>query len=159
MKIAFTLNGAAVETDAHPGARLVDVLRMLGLMGTKYGCGTGECGACVVLVDGKPMNSCLILAPHIEGHEVITIEGIGTPLNPHPIQEEFVKAGAVQCGFCTPGMILAAYALLMNTPDPTQEEIVSALDGNLCRCTGYVKIVEAVHAAARRLRGDIDDES
>lgn len=159
MKIAFTLNGAAVETDAHPGARLVDVLRKLGLMGTKYGCGTGECGACVVLVDGKPMNSCLILAPQIEGHEVITIEGIATPLNPHPIQEEFVKAGAVQCGFCTPGMILAAYALLMKTSDPTQEEIVSALDGNLCRCTGYVKIVEAVHAAARRLRGDSHDES
>jgi len=158
MKITFTLNGAAISTEVHPGARLVDVLRELGFMGTKYGCGTGECGACVVLVDGEPMNSCIILAPVVDGHDVITIEGIGTRLSPHPIQEEYVKAGAVQCGFCTPGMILSTFALLQKNPDPTRDEITAALDGNLCRCTGYVKIVDAVLAAARRLRGEMYDE-
>ena len=137
---------------------MVDVLRDHGYTGTKYGCGTGECGACVVLVDNLPVNSCLVLAPRVEGRSITTIEGLGTPTDSHPLQEEFARSGAVQCGFCTPGMIMAAYGFLMRNPAPTREEVAGALDGNLCRCTGYVKIIDAVMAAASRMRGEVHDE-
>lgn len=151
MNVHFTVNGREVCADVHPGARLVDVLRTLGYTGVKYGCGSGECGACVVLLDGEPVNSCLVLAPRAEGKAITTIEGLGSVSRPHPLQEAFADAGAVQCGFCTPGMILSAYALLCHNPTPTREEVAHALDGNLCRCTGYVKIIDAVLAAARAM--------
>lgn len=154
MKVSTILNGSPFSFDTAVGERLVDVLRAHGLTGTKYGCGSGECGACVVLLDGEPANSCLVLAPRVEGRRITTIEGIGSPSSPHPLQEAFADAGAVQCGFCTPGMVLSAYALLQRNPSPTREEVASALDGNLCRCTGYVKIIDAVLRAAARLRGE-----
>lgn len=156
MKIRFHLNGDLVEWDVFPGERFVDALRRHGFMGTKYGCGTGECGACVVLLDGKPVNSCLVLCPRVDGQMITTIEGIGTVQEPHVLQQEFARHGAVQCGYCTPGMILSAYALLKRNPSPTQRDVCEALDGNLCRCTGYVKIVEAVLAAAEKLRGEVE---
>ncbi|MCU0610908.1 MAG: (2Fe-2S)-binding protein [Candidatus Eisenbacteria bacterium] len=152
MNVTTRLNGKPFSFDAAPGERLVDVLRDHGFMGTKFGCGTGECGACVVLLDGEPVNSCLVLAPRVEGRSILTIEGLGTPAAPHPLQEEFADAGAVQCGFCTPGMVLSAHALLLRNPSPNRQEVAAALDGNLCRCTGYVKIVDAVMAAAARRR-------
>ncbi|MFC1938336.1 (2Fe-2S)-binding protein, partial [Chloroflexota bacterium] len=124
----------------------------LGLTGTKYGCGTGECGACTILVDGKPIPSCLTLAIATEGKRIITIEGIAKGGKLHPIQEEFVKYGAIQCGYCTPGFVLMAKALLDQNPNPTNEQIRHYIIGNLCRCTGYVKLVEAIAAAAQRLR-------
>jgi aerobic carbon-monoxide dehydrogenase small subunit len=127
---------------------LLEVLRdQLGLTGTKNGCGAGECGACTVLLDGQPVNSCLTLAHEADGREVVTIEGLAQGGVLHPVQQAFVEEGAIQCGFCTPGMVLTTKALLDRNPDPTQEEILEGLRGNLCRCTGYVKIVEAVKTA------------
>jgi aerobic-type carbon monoxide dehydrogenase small subunit (CoxS/CutS family) len=156
MKIEFRLNGDMVEWDVSPGERFVDVLRRHGFMGTKYGCGTGECGACVILLNDNPVNSCLVLAPRVDGQAVTTIEGIGTIQEPHALQKAFAGHGAVQCGYCTPGMILSAYALLNRNPRPTPQEVCKALDGNLCRCTGYVKIIEAVLAAALALQGEAE---
>jgi carbon-monoxide dehydrogenase small subunit len=150
------VNGSPRELPAHPGERLVDVLRYgLGLTGVKEGCGTGQCGACTVLLDGRPVNSCLVFAGDAVGHEITTIEGLSADGKLHPLQEAFVKHGAVQCGFCTPGMLLAAKALLDENRDPTEEEIRRGLTGNLCRCTGYRKIIEAIQsvAGARRRRG------
>ncbi|UCF35232.1 MAG: (2Fe-2S)-binding protein [Phycisphaerales bacterium] len=133
-----------------PGATLLEVLREdLELTGTKYGCGEGECGACSVLLDGRVVNSCLVLAQECDGLEVLTIEGLRSNGQLHPIQKAFVEYGAIQCGFCTPGMIMAAYALLEANPSPSEEEIKRALEGNLCRCTGYRKIVDAVLSLAR----------
>jgi carbon-monoxide dehydrogenase small subunit len=130
--------------------RVVDVLREdLGLTGTKEGCGAGECGACTILVDGQPRLSCLMMAAQLQDKAIVTIEGIGEPGALHPVQEAFVEQGAVQCGFCTPGMVLSAVHLLRCHPKPDRNEIRRALSGNLCRCTGYVKIVDAVEAAAR----------
>ncbi len=153
MKISFTLNGKPVSCDLPSNRRVVDVLREdLGLMGTKEACGTGECGACTILVDGIPRLSCLMLAAQLEGRDVTTIEGLsksGETL--HPIQEAFVEVGAVQCGFCTPGMVLTSTHLLSENPRPTREEIREALSGNICRCTGYQKIVDAVELAAEKL--------
>ncbi len=152
MRVQFRLNGREVEIEANADARLLDVLREdLHLTGTKEGCGEGECGACTVLVDGEPVNSCLLLAPQADGCEVVTIEGLADGPRLHPIQEAFVEAGAVQCGFCTPGFLLATYALLRANPHPTDEEILTALEGNLCRCTGYSRILDAVRLAAQRL--------
>ena len=125
----------------------------LGLMGTKYGCGTGECGACTVLVDEKPVLSCLTLAVTVDKKNITTIEGIGANGDLHPLQQAFVDTGAVQCGYCTPGMILSAKALLDRNPNPTEDEIKCAIKGNLCRCTGYVKIIESIQLAAKRMRG------
>jgi aerobic carbon-monoxide dehydrogenase small subunit len=143
------VNGKTQRVTTHPTARLLDVLREdLELTGTKEGCGTGQCGACTVLLDGRPVNSCLLFVCDAAGHEVTTIEGLATPGELHPLQAAFVEHGAVQCGFCTPGMVLAAKALLDANPHPTEEEIRRGLVGNLCRCTGYAKIVEAVKAAA-----------
>ena len=149
----FIVNGKPYEVIIEPHMLLVDVLReKIGLMGTKYACGTGDCGACTVLIDGKPVFSCLTLAVTVKEKSILTIEGLAEGTNLHPIQQAFVDNGAVQCGFCTPGMILSAKALLDENPKPTRDEIKSALAGNLCRCTGYVKIVDAVSAAADTMR-------
>jgi len=146
----LTVNGKTRWVTAPPDAFLVDVLRdQLALTGTKYGCGMGECGACTVLLDGAPVFSCLTLAVEAQGHEITTIEGLARDGELDPVQEAFAAAGGVQCGFCTPGMILSARALLDEVPMPTEEQVRRALSGNLCRCTGYGKIVEAVLAAAR----------
>ena len=143
--LKMVVNGRAVEAMVNPTWTLLKVLREeLGLTGTKKGCERGDCGACTVLLDGKPVNSCLVLALQAEGKKVETIEGMGTAENLHPLQKSFIKNGAVQCGFCTPGMLLSALALLRKNPNPTEEEIRRAISGNLCRCTGYAKIVKAI---------------
>lgn len=153
MKLSVTINGKRCEADLRPGKTLLEFLRDEGCWGVKEGCESGECGACTVLVNGKAVNSCVMLALQTEGKEITSIEGIGDMASPHPLQEAFVETGAVQCGFCTPGMILSAYALLKANPSPGSDEIRKALDGNLCRCTGYKKPVEAVLLAAKRLSG------
>lgn len=150
--IKFTVNGTPYELSVEPNELLVNVLRnKLDLTGTKKGCGTGECGVCTVIMDGKPVNSCLVLVLEAGGKEILTIEGLGERNQLHPIQEAFVNQGAIQCGFCTPGMVLSAKALLDENPRPTEEEIKLAIAGNICRCTGYKKIVEAVQEASRNL--------
>lgn len=155
MRIRFTVNERPVDVNVDVETRLLDVLReTLALTGTKEGCGEGECGACTVIVDGRAVNSCLVLAPQIEGKEVLTIEGLADGDRLHPIQQAFVDAGGVQCGFCTPGFIMSTYALLLENPNPSDEEIRVALEGNLCRCTGYEKIVDAVRLAADRMAKD-----
>jgi len=153
MRVQCTVNGQRVEQDIDPDLRLLDFIReTLHLTGTKEGCGEGECGACTVLMDGKAVNSCLVLALQADGANIITVEGIADGHTLHPIQQAYVETGAVQCGFCTPGFIMATYALLQDTPDPSEEEILAGLEGNLCRCTGYSKILEAVKLAAVRMR-------
>jgi carbon-monoxide dehydrogenase small subunit len=154
MKITFELNGMQVETAAEPHQRLLDVLRdTLGHTGTKEGCGEGECGACTVIVDGRAVNSCLYPAPEVDGTRVTTVEGLASPGSTlSPLQEAFLEAGGAQCGFCTPGMVMTTVALLERNPDPTDREVREALTGNLCRCTGYVQIVESILQAAARLR-------
>ena len=143
--VAFVVNGEGVELTVPLHATLLDVLRNdLELTGTKYGCGEGECGACSVLLDGRIVNSCLVLAAECDGCEVVTVEGLAVNGRLHPIQQAFVDHGAIQCGFCTPGMIMAAYALLRDKPCPTEGDVRRGLEGNLCRCTGYRKIVDAV---------------
>jgi carbon-monoxide dehydrogenase small subunit len=151
-EIELNVNGEKHSLSIAPNNTLLSVLRnQLGLTGTKYGCGTGECGACTVLVDSKPIPSCLILAVAVEGKSITTIEGLSQNGNLHPIQEEFVKSMAIQCGYCTPGFVLITKALLDQNPSPTNEEIKQYIKGNICRCTGYVTIVEAINAAAKRL--------
>ncbi len=146
--LTMTLNGEEVTIHIQPDALLVDVLRdELGLMGTKEACGQGECGACTVLLDGQPVTSCLVPAVKARGREVMTVEGLASEGELHPLQKAFIEHGAVQCGYCTPGMLMSAKALLDRNPHPTEEEIKVAISGNLCRCTGYVKIVEAIKAA------------
>lgn len=160
MKISFTCNGRPVTVDVPPETRVLDVLRdSLGLTGAKEGCGKGECGACTVLLDGKPVSSCLVFAPKLQGRNVETIEGLETPEGElHPLQEAFLEEGAVQCGFCTPGMIMSSKALLDGNPNPSAEEIEEALSGNICRCTGYGKIVKAVQRGAGACTGEDHDE-
>lgn len=154
-EISFILNGSEVRVAIEGHHRLIDVLRgPLGQTGTKEGCGEGECGSCTVIIDGRAVNSCLYPAPEAEGKTIITIEGLqGTKNELSVIQKSFVEEGAIQCGFCTPGMIMSAKALLDSNPAPSEEEIRDALQGNLCRCTGYVQIIEAVKEAARKLKG------
>jgi len=153
MIIEFTCNGEIRKVDVPADMRVIDLLRdVLELTGTKEGCGKGECGACTILLDGKPVNSCLLYAPKLNGKKVQTIEGItkrDEELN--PIQEAFIEEGAVQCGFCTPGMILSAKALLEQNPHPNEEEIEEALSGNICRCTGYSKVIKAVKNASVKI--------
>jgi len=152
--VSFMLNGAEVVVPIRAHQRLLDVLRTtLHMSGTKEGCGEGECGACTVMVDGRPVNACLFPAPEIEGRKVLTIEGLlGEGNRLSPIQESFVERGSIQGGYCTPGMILSTKALLDAVPDPSDDEIRDALAGNLCRCTGYVQIIEAIRDAAEKRR-------
>ena len=153
VSIPCRVNGIAVTLVDYPMARLLDVLRrQLQLTGTKEGCGEGECGACAVLVDGKLVNSCLMPLVHAEGASITTIEGIGETGRLHAVQEAFLVCGGAQCGICTPGMVLAAVALLEQHPNPDDGQIREGLAGNLCRCTGYMRIVEAVRDAARAYR-------
>ncbi len=154
--IQLTVNGLLREVAVAPNQTLLDLLRVdLGLTGTKHGCGEGDCGACVVLLDRLPVNACLVLALEAEQREVLTIEGVADGNTLHPLQQAFMEAGAVQCGYCTPGMILTAKAFLDNHPVPTEPEIRRAISGNLCRCTGYQKIVEGIQLASQRMpQGD-----
>lgn len=153
MKIRLTVNGRQHECEVDAQTRLLDLLREdLALTGTKEGCGEGECGACTVLIDGRAVNSCLVLAVQADGKTVLTIEGLADGEALHPIQQALVELGGVQCGFCTPGFIMSTVALLQENPSPSDDEILTALEGNLCRCTGYAKIVEAVRHAARLLQ-------
>lgn len=152
--IALTVNGEECEVAAKPNQTLADLLRYdLGLTGTKKGCEVGDCGSCTVLMDGKPINSCLVLAVQAAGRAVITIEGLETDTGLHPLQQAFVNQGAIQCGFCTPGMILSAKSLLDRDPAPDEAAIRTALSGNLCRCTGYQKIIAAVKEVPREKTG------
>ena len=152
MLIEFILNEKPVSVEAPPDISLLALLRdYLGLMGTKEACKVGECGACSVIMDGRLVNSCMVLAPQAAGLEVLTIEGVSLEDGvPNDMQENFIDCGAVQCGFCTPGMVLAGEALLMHKPDPSRDEIRFALSGNLCRCTGYTQIIDAVEATAKQ---------
>jgi carbon-monoxide dehydrogenase small subunit len=154
VKVSCTVNGKKISALVKPAARLVDLLRKeLGMTGTKEGCAIGECGACTVLLDGLPVNSCITAAAQVEGHEITTIEGIRGPGDElHPIQQAFIDAGAIQCGYCTPAMVLCTYALLRRTLSPTEEEVKLAISGVLCRCTGYRQIIEAIILAASRMR-------
>jgi len=147
------VNGKRYQLKTLPNRTLLEVLREdLGLTGVKDGCSSGECGACTVLLDGKAVNSCLVLIGSANGHSIDTVEGLQKNNALHPLQKAFVEKGAVQCGFCTPGMLMAAKALLDQNPDPSEEQIRTALAGNLCRCTGYTKIIDAVQEAAKELR-------
>ena len=153
--VEFTLNGERVEVAFAPHKTLLEVLREdLNLTGTKHGCELGECGTCAVLLDGRSVLSCLMLGLEAEGRRVETVEGMATARGLHPLQETFADTGAAQCGYCTPGFLLVAKELLAQNASPTREEIKEALSGNLCRCTGYIKIYEAVELAAARLRGE-----
>jgi aerobic carbon-monoxide dehydrogenase small subunit len=151
MKIAVVVNGERREADVWAGESLLFALREhLGLPGSKNACEQGECGSCSVLLDGELVCACLVLAAQADGHEVVTVEGLAEDGRLHPVQEAFVETGAVQCGFCTPGLVVATAALLEDRPDPGEDEIREALSGNLCRCTGYAKIFDAVRLAASR---------
>lgn len=155
--VEYILNGLTVVETVPTGKRLLDHLRdHHGLLSVKEGCGTGECGACTVLIDGKPMCSCLVLVPQIDGKRITTLEGIRNGNELSPIQMAFVEEGSIQCGFCTPGMIMTAVALLHDNPDPTEKEIRDAISGNLCRCTGYSKIIKGIRKAARSMREEGD---
>jgi len=150
VKVSLKVNGETRTVAVRSDATLVELLRDgLGLTGTKIGCGRGECGACTVILDGRPVNACLVFAAQCEGREVLTVEGLAAGGELDRIQRAFIEAGAVQCGFCTPGMLMSAYALLRSNPRPTRAEIEEAISGNLCRCTGYVKIVDAVEKASQ----------
>lgn len=148
-EIRFSLNGRPVSLKVPPTMKTLAMLRdRLGMTGTKYACGEGECGACTIEIDGKTVNSCLMYAVDCDGREVVTIEGLRTPEGLHPVQQAFVDHGAVQCGFCMPGMIMQARNLLANNPELTREQAQRGLEGNLCRCTGYTKVLDAVEAVA-----------
>ena len=152
-KIKITLNGKSMSLEIPAHRLLLDLLRdEIGLTGTKEGCGTGDCGACTVLLNGRPVNSCLILSGELDGADIVTIEGLKIGPEFHPVQKAFIQDGGAQCGYCTPGMLMMSKALLDENLNPTEEEIRFALSGNLCRCTGYAKIIQAVQDAARELR-------
>lgn len=155
--ISFYLNGELCDAVAEDNMSLLDFIRdTLGLTGTKKGCEEGECGACTVMLDGRPVNSCMALAREVEGHELTTIEGLAVNGNLTVVQRKFIDKWALQCGYCTPGMIMSATALLSANPNPTEEEIRVAIEGNLCRCTGYAKIVDAISEAAKELREEAE---
>ncbi|MDR3609351.1 MAG: (2Fe-2S)-binding protein [Ignavibacteriaceae bacterium] len=151
MRQVFKINSKEKELQLNPGDTLLKALRDNGFTEVKCGCSEGECGACLVLLEDMPVNSCQVFALSVKDKEIKTVKGIGTLHYPHMLQKAFVDAGADQCGFCTPGMVIASYALLRKNPNPSKQEITEALDGNLCRCTGYVKIVQAVENAAKEL--------
>jgi len=151
--ITFTLNGRQVSVEAPATVNLLTLLRdYLNVTSVKFGCEQGNCGACTVILDGEAVNSCLVLAQTVNGREVTTVEGIGTPEHPHPLQIAFTEHYGAQCGFCTPGMIMASKALLDKNPHPTREEVVEGIVGNICRCTGYNKIVESILAASEMMK-------
>jgi carbon-monoxide dehydrogenase small subunit len=151
--INLKVNGKSYAIQVDSKDMLVDVIRdKVGLTGTKEGCGTGECGACTVLINGEPVNSCLYLAIRAEGKDILTIEGLGNPASLHPLQQAFVENGAVQCGFCAPGMLLSAHALLVKNPNPSELEIRKGISGNICRCSGYVKVIKSIQQAAAVLQ-------
>jgi carbon-monoxide dehydrogenase small subunit len=153
VEITLKVNGITYTLDVLPQRTLVEVLReTLGLTGTKKSCNEGECGACTVLMDGKPVASCLVLAIDAQGKEIVTIEGLAEGEKLHPIQEAFLKNGGIQCGFCTPGMVMSAKALLDENPTPTSTEVRKAISGNLCRCTGYQQIVDSIMDASKMMR-------
>jgi len=153
-QVGLTVNGTSYELSVQPWEALLEVIRdKLGLTGTKEGCGLGECGACTVIMDGKTVNSCLVLAAEADGKQITTIEGLTDGDKLHPVQEAFIEYGGLQCGFCTPGMIMSAKALLDENPNPSEEEIRRGIAGNLCRCTGYTKIIEAITSAAKNVGG------
>ena len=154
MRIHLTVNGTGRTWEVAPGDTLLEVLRREGFAGVKKGCGTGDCGACTILLNGRAVNACLVLAAKADGGAIMTIEGVADGERLHTVQEAFLDAGAVQCGYCTPGMVLSALSLLSHNPDPSEAEICEAISGNLCRCTGYVKQVEAIQRAAARMRGE-----
>jgi aerobic-type carbon monoxide dehydrogenase small subunit (CoxS/CutS family) len=154
MKIELTINGSKRALECEPDALLLDVLRANGLQSVKYGCREGTCGTCTVLLDGRATLACMTLAGQAHGRSVETVEAMGSVDQPHPLQKALVEAGAVQCGFCIPGMLLSSKALLAKNPRPTRAEIATALDGNLCRCTGYTKIVDGIERGAAILRGE-----
>lgn len=157
MELEITVNGKHIKRKVSEDRRLIDFLREdLDFTGVKEGCGVGECGACTVLVDGKSVLSCLTRVAQVDGKEVLTVEGLSEDGDLHPIQQAFVETGGVQCGFCTPGFIMVAIELLEQNPDPTREEIREWIEGNICRCTGYVKIVDAIELAAERMRSEED---
>lgn len=152
-KIQFTINGEKREHEIDDDERLIDLIREdIGLTGTKEGCGQGECGACTVLLDGRPVVSCLTLAVKVNGKEITTIEGVSKKGKLHPIQEAFIEKGAVQCGFCTPGMVMSLVPFLSQNKNPHREDVRAAIEGNLCRCTGYEKIVDAAIYASKKMR-------
>jgi aerobic-type carbon monoxide dehydrogenase small subunit (CoxS/CutS family) len=153
LEITCKINSVEKRLVFEPHEKLLDVLRREGYYGVKFGCGNGDCGACTILVNGKAVKSCIMFAAQAKDKEITTIEGLSTPEHVHPVQKAFVDAGAVQCGYCTPGMIISAKALLDKNPEPTEYEIKEALEGNLCRCTGYVKIIDGVKLASQRMRG------
>jgi len=153
VRIEVKVNGRRREFAIEPGETLLEVLRREGYKGVKKGCETGDCGACAVLLDGRAVNSCLVLAAKVDGHAVTTVEGLERDGELAPLQEAFLETGAVQCGYCTPGMLIAATDLLTHNSEPTEEEIKEGISGNLCRCTGYVKQVEAIKLAVRRMKG------
>lgn len=157
--LTLRVNGEEKHVYVPVNKTLLEVLREdLNLTGTKHGCELGECGACTVLVDGEPKLACLLLPVEVQGTEITTIESLGGPSNPHPLQEEWARLGAAQCGYCTPGFVLTTHALLEKNPDPTLDEIKEAVSGNLCRCTGYLKIFEAVqNVAARQRKAEVGD--
>ena len=148
MRVAYTINGRSREADVHPGASLMDALRSLGYMSVKNGCDNGDCGSCAVMLDGRAVNACLVFAAKADGHEITTAESLDQAGELHPLQSTSLDLGAVQCGFCTPGLVLAAHALLDTNPSPAPEEVRRAIEGNLCRCTGYTKVEAAILAAA-----------
>ena len=159
-KISFVINGKKKEMEIPPNISLLELLRdYLGLNGTKKGCEAGECGSCTVLMDGKAVNSCIILAPQIKGKTIQTIEGLGTETSLHPLQKAFVEKGAVQCGFCTPGMLMSLKQLYNEHPGADQEEIKKTISGNLCRCTGYQQIVEASESAFKKRNVTIEPQT
>ena len=155
MILHTTINGRRRQLEIDPRESLLDLVRRLGLKGAHFGCGDGECGACTVLLDGHPVTSCLVLAARVEDREVTTIEGLGSVQSPHPLQRHFVDTGAIQCGYSSPASILCAAALLAHNPDPTEADIRIALDGVLCRCTGYVKKIEAIQRAVAELKAAV----
>jgi carbon-monoxide dehydrogenase small subunit len=157
--INLLVNGEKYQVIVEPGESLLDVLRLkLHLTGTKKGCNEGDCGACTVIMDKRPVNACLVLAREADNAEILTIEGLAHEKELHPLQDAFIKYGGLQCGFCTPGMIMISKALLDDNPNPSEEEIRKAIAGNVCRCTGYVKIVQSISEAAKVIRGEVAHE-
>lgn len=152
MRIGYELNGTAVEVAIDPGETLLEVLRRTGLVSVKDGCSRGDCGACAILLDGRAVTACTLFAAQADGRRIVTTEGLADGVGLHPLQRALLDAGGVQCGFCTPGVLMAALELLERDPDPSEEAVRTALAGNLCRCTGYVKIVDGVRDAAALLR-------